>query len=447
MSPAEQYAPSDRDIMERATGFSGREWVFERIHDWLRNPAGGRFYLMTAEPGAGKTAIAARLVQFSRGRTVPPASCPLFQPGFVSAAHFCSANVGSWIDPMGFARSVSLQLARSHPGFASMLVHTGERSVNIQVVQNVEKADKVSGVVIENLVLTGLSPQATFNSTFTDTLINALSVGDTTPITIVVDALDEALAFKGDVNILTLLSSLNKLPVNVRFLLTSRPDARVGAVFPEAAGFVMSAADNDDANARDIRGFLDTRLPDHPQRAEVVDEIVAKAERNFQYVTFLLKQMMAGSAPQLSGLPVGLHPLYRESLARVIRLDAWRQKYAPIMGILLGSSRGAFGGTIALVLQAARAGRVGRPGRSRAVYRRDGISGRLPSLPSISRRFSPGEGSEVAGWSEEPVLSAVRGVASRDCRVLHARRPNIVVTVGSLRFAIRGIAPCPRCGR
>src|SRR6266446_1934635 len=333
MSPEEQYAPGVSDIAERAASFFGREWVFERIHDWLRNPAGDRFYLLTAEPGAGKTAIAARLVQFSQGLAAPPASCPLFHPGFVSAAHFCSANVGSWIDPTGFARSISLQLARSHPGFAFMLVNAGERSVNIQVVQNVRKANKVSGVIIENLVLTGLNPQAAFNSTFTDPLIRALSVGDTTPITIVVDGLDEALAFKGDANILTLLSSVNKLPVNVRFLLTSRPDARVRAVFAEAAGFLMSAADNDPANTRDIRGFLDSRLADYPQRAEV-DEVVAKAERNFQYVTFLLKQMTAGPALRLTGLPVGLHPLYRESLARVIRLDAWRQKYASIMGLL-----------------------------------------------------------------------------------------------------------------
>jgi hypothetical protein len=322
------------EIAERAAGFSGREWVFERVHDWLKNPTGGRFYLLTAEPGAGKTAIAARLVQFSQGVAVPPASCPVFQPGFVSAAHFCSANVGSWIDPTAFARSISLQLARGHPGFASSLVRAGERSVSIQVVQNVGKANSAIGLVIENLVLTGLNPQAAFNATFTEPLTNALGVGDTAPITIVVDALDEALAFKGDVNILTLLSSIDKLPANVRFLLTSRPDARVRALFPEAAEFLLSAADNDDANERDIRAFLDARLADNPQKADVVDEIIAKAERNFQYVAFLLKQMMAGSALQLTGLPVGLHPLYRESLARVIGLDAWRQRYAPIMGIL-----------------------------------------------------------------------------------------------------------------
>lgn len=334
MSSVEQYAPGVSDVMERAGEFSGREWVFERIHEWLKNPAGGRFFLLTAEPGAGKTAIAARLVQFSQGLANPPASCSLFRPEFVNATHFCSANVGPWIDPSSFTRSLALQLARGHPRFASLLVEAGERSVNIQVVQNVEQADKVSGVIIENLVLTGLNPQAAFNATFAEPLTNALGVADTHPITIVVDALDEALAFKGNVNILTLLSSVNNLPANVRFILTSRPDARVRAVFPEAEGFLLSAADHDDANARDIRGFLEARLAGDPQRADVVSEIIARAEHNFQYVTFLLKQIRAEPALRLTGLPAGLHPLYRESLARVIGLDAWRQKYAPIMGLL-----------------------------------------------------------------------------------------------------------------
>src|SRR5208283_2398777 len=40
MSATEPYAPGNSDIMERAAAFSGREWVFERIHDWLKNPAG-----------------------------------------------------------------------------------------------------------------------------------------------------------------------------------------------------------------------------------------------------------------------------------------------------------------------------------------------------------------------------------------------------------------------
>jgi hypothetical protein len=334
MSPDEQSAAGVSDIIERAAGFSGREWVFERIHDWLKNPAGGRFFLLTAAPGAGKTAIMARLVQFSRGLATPPASCPLFQPGFVDAIHFCSANVGPWIDPTNFTRSVSLQLARSIPAFASLLVQAGERSVNIQVVQNVVQANQVSGVVIENLVLTGLDPQAAFNATFTAPLTNAPGAGDTRPITIVVDALDEALIFKGDVNILKLLSSVEKLPLNVRFILTSRPDARVQSVFPEAAGFLLSSPDNNEANTSDVRGFLEARLANHPRGIELVDEILSKAERNFQYVTFLLKQMGADSALPLTGLPAGLHPLYRESLARVIGLDEWRTRGAPIMGLL-----------------------------------------------------------------------------------------------------------------
>src|SRR6266700_4348775 len=56
----------DSYIAERSTQFSGRVWVFERIHDWLTQPSSSRLLLLTGEPGSGKTAIAARLVEFSR---------------------------------------------------------------------------------------------------------------------------------------------------------------------------------------------------------------------------------------------------------------------------------------------------------------------------------------------------------------------------------------------
>jgi hypothetical protein len=142
-------------IHERAQGFSGRNWVFERIDEWLAHNGGSRFLLFTGEPGSGKTAIAARLAQFSAGSTSPPPNCPKLAAGCLNALHFCVARAGNWVDPISFARSISLQLAQSNPLFALALKNAGDRSVNIQVTQRVESGGNVRGVVIENLVLTG----------------------------------------------------------------------------------------------------------------------------------------------------------------------------------------------------------------------------------------------------------------------------------------------------
>ena len=72
--------------------FTGRTWVFEAINDWLDKPDAPRFFLLTGEPGSGKSAIAARLVQFSLGRVPPPNGLSHFTPGFLNAIHFCRAD-------------------------------------------------------------------------------------------------------------------------------------------------------------------------------------------------------------------------------------------------------------------------------------------------------------------------------------------------------------------
>src|SRR5262249_12730100 len=144
---------------------------------------------------------------FSQGAVAPPPNCPKLVPGFLSAVHFCVARAGTWIDPFSATRSISLQLARAYPAFASTLIESGSRNVNIQVVQQINTATDVKGVVIEELSLAGLNPQSDFNAAVTSPLIAMYRAGFSAPITILVDALDESLAYKGDVGILQLLAS------------------------------------------------------------------------------------------------------------------------------------------------------------------------------------------------------------------------------------------------
>ncbi len=52
----------DRDIERLTQSFTGREWVFEEIDRWLQQ-GNERFFILTGEPGVGKSAIAALLTQ------------------------------------------------------------------------------------------------------------------------------------------------------------------------------------------------------------------------------------------------------------------------------------------------------------------------------------------------------------------------------------------------
>jgi predicted ATPase len=332
---ARQAIDFDLYIKERTDRFSGRNWVFDRIHEWLALPERNRFFLLTGEPGSGKTALAARLAQFSSGSAAPPANCQRFSLGFLGAIHFCSARTGTWIDPIGFARSISLQLAQANPRFAQALRSVGDRSVNIQVTQSVAAAANVTAVVIENLVLTGLNPQAAFNAAVVAPLEEIYHQGFDGELTILVDALDEALAFKGEIGIPQLLASMYGLPpaVRVRLILTSRRDRTIEGEFLRAETFALSSEKYDEDNEIDISSFVNARLAGTVYSGSV-DEIVRKAERNFQYVTFLLNQLQNDGVAAMSGLPAGLDPLYRDSLARVIGHRDWEQEFAPVMGLL-----------------------------------------------------------------------------------------------------------------
>ena len=77
---------------DRANDFTGREWVFKEIDGWLAEAQAPKFFIITGTPASGKTAIAARLVQFTQGTASPPAGLPLLLPGFIDAVHFCGQS-------------------------------------------------------------------------------------------------------------------------------------------------------------------------------------------------------------------------------------------------------------------------------------------------------------------------------------------------------------------
>ena len=46
----------DSDIAKLTENFTGRQWVFDDIHRWLKESE-ERFFILTGEPGVGKRAI------------------------------------------------------------------------------------------------------------------------------------------------------------------------------------------------------------------------------------------------------------------------------------------------------------------------------------------------------------------------------------------------------
>lgn len=83
------------EIAERTKEFVGREWVVEQVVDWLEKGT-EQVFLLTGEPGSGKTALAAWLAQRRKmfKREISWNACA--QPGvpgiFASAGHMVNQS-------------------------------------------------------------------------------------------------------------------------------------------------------------------------------------------------------------------------------------------------------------------------------------------------------------------------------------------------------------------
>jgi hypothetical protein len=342
-------------LAERTHNFTGRRWVFEAIHDWLSNPVGPRYFLLTGKPGSGKTAVAARLTQFSRGKVSAPNGLTQLAVDFLSAFHFCSAGDGLSIDSRIFAQSLALQLIKRYPAYAATLIQSSDQPTQFNSsmsIGTVHGCAVVAAFIINNLYLSGSRPQDMFNRALVEPLTRLYAGGFQEPVTILVDALDESLppTPESGSTILDLLTKLQYLPSPVRFLLTTRPDSRVELQFPEGHRLPLSATEFAQHNDQDIGGYVRRRLKrdrllasqtkalEPPQITEAVQTITRQAEGNFQYVTFLLNEIARGKPwlEALDKLPEGLEALYHASLQRVITLGKkdWSTAYAPLMGVL-----------------------------------------------------------------------------------------------------------------
>lgn len=319
-------------IAERTHDFTGREWVFDEIERWLDNPEGPTFFVITGEPGIGKSAIAARLTQ----------ACDN-----LAAYHFCIARDATTIDPTLFARSLSLQLCRID-GFALGILE--ENKIDLRVVQNIQaNYGSAIGARIGNLTVNAPSGAAAFTHAVIQPLKALFTHGYDEKVILLVDALDEAVQHTGSETIVDLLANAGALPSQVRLVLTSRPEGSVLRQFDERQIPHLRLDAGRPENLADIRRYvhrqlgatkeLRTRLAAQDVLPEAfVDRVTAASQGNFLYVVWLLSAIAAGSQrfDVLAVLPQGLDGIYREFLRtrRTQDQEQWRRTYEPLLGIL-----------------------------------------------------------------------------------------------------------------
>ncbi len=309
------------DYIDQVTkGFTGREGAFAEINKWLDTPSGPVFFLITGSPGSGKSALAARLTKIPN----------------VVAYHFCLAGRSETTDARTFVASVIIQLMRSLPGFGPALLQGDGSIIEIsQAVGTIEAGGEVVGLQIETLDLGAplprlhisqsvgkMAPGAKLQSVQVDSvslpdaplketfhkfvimpLVQATFSASTLPVVIVVDGLDAASSGQEGESILDLLAG-SEAPSQLRFVLTSRPDARVLGRLAQDSVARLDLDSHESENLADIRAYLDRAAQDPAVKdalsradarpGDVVDRVTTASQGNFQYARLALGQFVAG---------------------------------------------------------------------------------------------------------------------------------------------------------
>jgi hypothetical protein len=122
-------------VAENIDRFTGRAWLLLDILDWLER-SNERVFLLTGDPGTGKSSVAAWLAGFGPKPVDPGQALKLESlRGRIKAAHFCVAESGT-IAPQALARHIAEQLARKVEGFGQMLIAASGERVQLSVEQH-----------------------------------------------------------------------------------------------------------------------------------------------------------------------------------------------------------------------------------------------------------------------------------------------------------------------
>ena len=331
-------------IAERTKDFTGRDWVFQALSDWLGKPDSARRFLLTGGPGSGKTALASRLVQMSQGH-VAAQGYPFLGRDSLACFHFCRALMDTTLNPQRFVERLSMSLADRFEPFRLALQQVIERSSNTSiqasVTQNITTAEggaQIAGIRLQVRV-GDVSARSAFDLLIRRPLQTIYKDGFQEQVVILVDSLDEALTFDPNDNILSLLSLTTDLPINVRWLLTSRPDDQVFSLINETPLDLIADAPQD---SEDVRLYVFNRLAtlSEPRHSAFADRVALEARGNFLYARYVLDDLLPEieNITDLESLPLpkDLQDQYRLFLQRELARNVkdWLKDYAPIFGVM-----------------------------------------------------------------------------------------------------------------
>jgi tetratricopeptide (TPR) repeat protein len=293
------FAP---EIARFTAGFVGRAWVNQEVDAWLANDT-RRAMVLVAEPGIGKSAIAAWLSQ-SRSDVV--------------GVHFCTQQNSRTRDPYEFVANLVGQLHARLPGFAEKV-----EAKNPQV-RRPTASDAFRELIIEPA---RALPQPA------------------RPYLIVVDSLDESLNQAGETVLDVLVQQASDLPAWLRILATSRPEEPILERIRTLN--VLEVMAERPENLADVRDYIVQRLASpaiQKQLAGDADDVAQKletlSEGNFLYAHMAIDALEDGSlhSSAIDQLAPGLTRFFLETFRRRFPdVERFAQSLAPLLRPLVAA--------------------------------------------------------------------------------------------------------------
>jgi hypothetical protein len=305
---------------EQNPRFIRRDWLAAALQEKLEKP-GTSFVLLTAQPGAGKSAFMAQLAY-------DHPEWPRYFIRHDQRTVLADVSTKSLLLRIGYqlaARKPELfateQLRLSVIQRVGEVAHEGEvigatvkRLIASPFYQKVVRIQqqvgtnhgKVVGLQVEELVVETrlLKPEDLLELALIYPALALRRISPTERIVILIDALDEIRYQQAASNILDLLANCDRLPENVRFVLTSRPRDEALKYFCEKQALYLSELEINAENAHvkhDIKEFVTGLINE-----DVVAQLLAETARGAKPFAELVTEKARGNLGYLDALARGI---------------------------------------------------------------------------------------------------------------------------------------------
>lgn len=247
---------SKKDRLEQEC-FYGREWLSNKVKDWLQKEDASKILLMQGAPGIGKSSFIAH--EF------------MFNPS-VGAVLFCEWDNFSLNNIDAISRSLIFQLAAKLSDYRSQVI----RCLQLECETREVGANSFNGnYLFKSLMIHQL---------------NSLVDGNRPVIVILLDGIDEISDNNEsgrNRNALAelLQEELARLPRWIRFIVTSRYDSRITVPLQNVKIIQIDA--EEDNNHKDIQIYLDNELK-HKYSLETIKKLARLSDGNFLYARLIV---------------------------------------------------------------------------------------------------------------------------------------------------------------